>query len=307
VSIAVGLLAALLVAGALAAVSAAMVGRGLPAVADGRYGARPAASASTPGSLEGVTSQRLAAGIGTGVVVLLATRWIVLAVAGAALVVLWGRILHDRRADDERRRIEGIAKWLEDLRDTLRSSSVGAEEALEQVASRPPEAIAEPLGVFATRRRQGFRVEDSLADLAESLRHPTSDAAVAAIRLVIGGSAGAGRLHGTVHALAAAARDEVTARERVDRTRAVYQHSMKRLVAIGVGLVVYLHVAGGDLLEPYDSPAGQLALMLPLAMWAGCIAWLRSLCRYEMPQRHRRGEHVDGVREPGTRREAMSS
>ena len=110
---------------------------------------------------------------------------------------------------------------------------------------------------------------------------------VAAIRLVIGGSAGAGRLYGTVDALAAAARDEVTARERVDRTRAVYQHSMKRLVMIGAGLVAYLHVAGGDLLDPYDSPGGQMAMLLPLAMWGGCIAWLRGLCRYELPARHR--------------------
>ena len=107
----------------------------------------------------------------------------VLALAAGALVTLWGRILHDRRADDERRRIEGIAKWLEDLRDTLRSSSIGAEEALEQVAARPPGAIADALQTFVVRRRQGFRTEDALVDLGDALAHPTADAAVAAIRL----------------------------------------------------------------------------------------------------------------------------
>jgi hypothetical protein len=157
------------------------------------------------------------------VIVLLATRWLVLAVLTAALVAMWGRLLHDRRADEERARLEGIAKWLEDLRDTLRGSAVAAEEALEQVAARPPQAIADALHTFAHRRRLGFRTEDALADLADDLAHPTSDAAIAAIRLVIGGSAGAGRLHGTVHALAAAARHEVTARERIDRTRAIYR------------------------------------------------------------------------------------
>ncbi len=115
-----------------------------------------------------------------------------LALLAGALVVFWGRLLHDRRAAEERLRIEGIAKWLEDLRDTLRASSIGAEEALEQVASRPPAAIAGPLRTFVQRRRQGFRTEAALADLAEELAHPTSDAAIAAIRLVIGGSAGAG-------------------------------------------------------------------------------------------------------------------
>ncbi|MFM7251774.1 MAG: type II secretion system F family protein [Ilumatobacteraceae bacterium] len=286
-SLLAGLVAALLVAGALAALSRSGITSGITSGIGRQPRSRAGASASTPSVLGGLAPQRFAVGAVVLVLVLLANRWMVLAIAAAALVVLWGRILRDQRADDERRRIEGIAKWLEGLRDTLRSSSMGAEEALEHVASRPPDSIADALTTFATRRRQGFRTEDALVDLADALRHPTADAAVAAIRLVIGGSAGAGRLYGTVDALAAAARDEVTARERVDRTRAVYQHSMNRLVAIGAGLVAYLHVAGGDLLDPYDTPSGQLALLLPLAMWAGCIGWLRSLCRYDLPERHR--------------------
>lgn len=248
---------------------------------------RVVAAASTPSVFEGVGGNRLAVGAAAGALVLLATRWVLLAALVGLLVTFWGRLLHDSRADDERRRIEGIAKWLEDLRDTLRGSAVGAEEALEQVALRPPDAIALPLRTFARRRRQGFRTEDALADLAEDLAHPTADAAIAAIRLVIGGSTSAGRLYGTVSALSAAARAEVTARERIDRTRAVYQSSMKRLVIIGGVLVAYLKFAGGDLLQPYDTVVGQIVLLVPLTMWLGCVLWLRSLCRYELPPRSR--------------------
>jgi len=246
-----------------------------------------AASASTPSLLAGISGNRIAVGLAGGFLALLASRWLMLALLVGLLIVVWGRLLHDTRADEERTRIEGIAKWLEDLRDTLRGSAIGAEEALEQVAVRPPDAIAEPLRTFAHRRRQGFRTEDALADLAEDLAHPTADAAVAAIRLVIGGSTSAGRLYGTVSALAAAARDEVTARERIDRTRAVYQSSMKRLVIIGGLLIAYLRFVGGDLLTPYDTAAGQVVLLLPLGMWMGCVLWLRSLCRYDLPQRYR--------------------
>jgi hypothetical protein len=235
-----------------------------------------------------VPTARLAAAGIIGLVVVLATGWVLLAVLAAGLVATWGHLLHDGRADDERRRVEGIAKWLEDLRDTLRGSSMGAEEALEHVAARPPEALAAQLQQFLHRRRQGFRTEEALDDLADALAHPTSDAAVAAIRLVVTGSASAGRLHDTVQALAAAARDEVTARERIDRTRAIYQGSMRRLVFIGAALVTYLRFAGGELLEPYGSPVGQVVLALPLAMWTGCVFWLRSLCRYDLPARERR-------------------
>jgi len=251
---------------------------------------RPAGSARrrpVPSLLADVAGGRLAAGVAVGFLVLLATRWVLLGLAAALLTIFWGRLLRDRRAEEERRRVEGIAKWLEDLRDTLRGSSVGAEEALEQVARRPPESIREPLTMFLVRLRQGFRTEDALVDLAAGLAHPLADAAVAAIRLVVGGTAGAGRLYRTVDSLAAAARDEVSARERVDRTRAVYQASMKRLVAIAAFLVAYLRFAAGDLLEPYGTATGQIVLLVPLAMWTGCVLWLRSLCRDHLPRTER--------------------
>lgn len=247
---------------------------------------RPA-SASTPSMLDGVGSDRIALGIAVGFVTLLASRWVALAVALGVLAALWGRLMRDDRAVAERRRVEGIASWLEDLRDTLRGSAVGAEEALEQVARRPPEALREALTTYAVRRRQGVRTEDALSDLAEQIAHPTSDAAIAAIRLVVTGVTGSGRLFTTVDALAAAARDEVRARERIDRTRTIYQSSMKRLVIIAVALVAYLRVAAGELLAPYGTVTGQVVLALPLTMWVGCVVWLRRLCRYQLPRRYR--------------------
>jgi predicted outer membrane lipoprotein len=270
----IGLLVALLLGGALAAVLRSRAPERIRST-----------SASTASVLSGVPRSRLAAAAVVMFAVLIGTGWVLLAAGAGVLVALWGQLLHDRRADDERARVEAIAKWLEDLRDTLRGSAIGAEDALEQVATRPPEAIAVPLHHFVLRRRQGFRTDDALADLADELAHPTADAAVAALRLVVGGSAGAGRLHGTVNALAAAARDEVIARERIDRTRAVYQQSMQRLVVIGAVLVGYLRIAAADLLRPYGTPVGQMVLALPLAMWAGCVMWLRALCRYELPER----------------------
>lgn len=238
-------------------------------------------------SMPAIDAGRLGAALAVGAVVLVLSRWPVLAAVAAGLTLVWRSLLHDERSAQERLRIEGIAKWLEDLRDTLRGSSVGAEEALEQVALRAPDAVRAPLATFVLRRRQGFRTEDALTDLADELAHPTSDAAIAAIRLVVTGSAGSGRLFQTVTALAAAARDEVRARERVDRTRAVYRTSMTRLVVIAALLVGYLRLGAGDLLAPYGTPAGQVVLLLPLALWAGCILWLRSLCRYEVPARYR--------------------
>lgn len=282
-STAIALAVCLLLAGAAFATSRALA-------RNPRSTPRPVRAAT------GIAGNRLASATATGFLVLLATRWLMLALLVAAMVFSWNRLLHDHRADDERRRIEGIAKWLEDLRDTLRGSAVGAEEALEHVAQRPPASIAGALEHFLQHRRQGYRTESALADLADELAHPTSDAAIAAICLVIGGSAGAGRLYRTVNSLAAAARYEVTARERIDRTRAVYQSSMKRLVVIGALLVAYLRFAAGGLLDPYSTAIGQVVLLLPLSLWLGCVLWLRSLCRYDSPARYRLATSVVGAR-----------
>ncbi len=250
--------------------------------------ARPSAHRiAVRGALDGVDTIRIVIATAIAVGVAVVTHWLVLSIVAGVLSIAWRRLLRDERAEAERAHVEGIAKWLEDLRDTLRGSSVGTEEALESVALRAPEAVREPLATFALRRRQGFRTEDALTDLADALAHPTSDAAIAAIRLVVTGTAGSGRLFRTVDSLAAAARDEVRARERVDRTRAVYRSSMTRLVVIAGLIVGYLRLAAGDLLQPYDSPTGQLVLVVPLAMWGGCLVWLRSLCRYEVPGRYR--------------------
>ncbi|MDP2291261.1 MAG: hypothetical protein Q8M22_08730 [Actinomycetota bacterium] len=234
-----------------------------------------------------IDSRRGSLALVTAVLVLFATRWPILALAAGTLVMCWSTLVHDGQAELDRRHVDGLAKWLEDLRDTLRSSSMGIEEALERVALRPPVALSAALTAFLRRRQQGFPTDDALTDLAEDLAHPTADAAIAVIHLVIGGSASPGRLHRTIHALALAARSEVAARERIDRTRAMYRSSMKRLVVIGAALIGYLRLAGGELLQPYDRPAGQLFLVVPLSMWTGCLLWMRALCRSHDPRRHR--------------------
>ena len=277
---AVALVVCALVAGAMTAAARALADR------DERQPA-PARPPTNPLTSSPLAVERIVAAVLVALLLVAVTRLLAVGVAAGLLVACWHRLLHDDRAADERRRVEGIASWLEDLRDTLRGSSMGVEEALEHVAQRPPDSLSAPLSTYLLRRRQGFRTEDALTDLADGLAHPTSDAAVAALRLVVSGSAGAARLHPTVSALAAAARDEVRARDRVDRTRAVYVSSMQRLVVIAALLVAYLRFAGGSLLDPYRTPAGQLFLLVPMAMWAGCVLWLRSLCRYEVPHRYR--------------------
>lgn len=74
--------------------------------------------------------RRLAVAIGCAVVVLLLSGWLVAAVAVFVLVWLRDRIFTASAARADRARLEGIKKWLEDLRDVLKPGSMSLEQAL---------------------------------------------------------------------------------------------------------------------------------------------------------------------------------
>ena len=92
----------------------------------------------------------------------------------AVLVPRWQQLLGDDDARGEQARVAAIAKWLEDLRDLLRSSSAGAEEALEQAAARASTAIAVEMEAYRQHRRHGMRVDEAVAELGLDLHHRLS-------------------------------------------------------------------------------------------------------------------------------------
>jgi len=227
------------------------------------------------------------AGVVAGFVVLALTRWPVAAVAVGVFVGSWRWLFSVSVTRRDRATIEAIAKWLEQLRDVVRRSSVAIEQAVELVAEDTTGTLAEPMSRFLLRRRQGRPLPDALAELADDVGHPTADAAVAAIVLVVGGGAGGGRIYDTLDELAVAARDEMRARDEIDRTRRIFQRAMRRLVTLTALFVGGLVVFAPDLLAPYGTVAGQIWLLVPCGLWALCLVALRRLTRYDLGTRYR--------------------
>lgn len=238
---------------------------------------------------------QIVAALVVATVVLFTTRWLIGAAAAGLLVGGWRWLFVVSDAEAERAKVQAIAKWLEDLRDVVRRSSVGVETALEMVAENAHGVLAGSFDRFVLRRRQGVRVSVALGELADSVAHPTFDAAAAAIVLVVDGAAGGGRLYDTLDELAMAARDESRAREEIDRIRRTYQRAMRRLVVMTVLFVAGLYTFAGNLVAPYRSAAGQTWLIIPCALWAVCLIWLRRLTRYDLGARYR-------LRQPDTER-----
>lgn len=229
----------------------------------------------------------LIASVMVAFVVLVLTGWVVVAAAAAVLVSGWRWLFVVDEAGTDRAKVEAIAKWLEDVRDVIRRSSVPIEEALELVAENASGVLTDPLSRFVLRRRQGVPLPEALAELADAIEHPTFDAAAAAIMLVVGGGAGGARLYDTVDELAEAARNETQRRDEIDRLRRTYQRAMRRLIAIVIAFIAGLIAFAPTIVEPYTGAVGQFWLVIPVLIWGGCLVWMRRLTKYDLGTRYR--------------------
>jgi tight adherence protein B len=225
------------------------------------------------------------AAIAAAVVVLAVTRWVVAALAAAALVAVWSSLFQSVGATAERRRVAAIAKWLEDLRDLQRGSNLDLPQALDRAALRAPKDIENELARFVDRVRHHTPIDLALLALAADLDHPTSDLAIASMLFAHGHASGS-TLYDTFEELAATARDELTARDQIDRVRVRFESSMRRMIVILVALIAYLLIASRETVAEYSTAAGQAWLVVPITIWGLALWWLRRLSRYRRSARY---------------------
>ncbi len=243
--------------------------------------APPSVSRAVPRRQDAQRMRRALEGLVVGLVVLVVSRWVVVAVAIGVGVQVRGRVFAGSGADRERRHVEAIALWLEAVRDSLRSDA-SLQQVLFKVSMNPPEHLAEPLGRFERRGRQGVPLGEALWLLGEDIAHPTADVAISSMvqSLELSG----GKVRGQLEELAGTARHELAMRERVDRIRARFDFATKAMMVLAAAIIGYLWLVG-RVATYYRSPAGQVTLALPVATWVLSLWWMRRLARYELPER----------------------
>lgn len=218
-----------------------------------------------------------------GLVVWALTGWIVAAVAGGAAV--WGsRHLFSRRAESQRAvaRTEAIAVWTEQIRDNM-AAAAGLEQALLTSAAHAPEPIADEVARFVSRIDRGVHLLDALADLGDDLDHPASDLVVVALANAV--RLEARDLGPLLSRLALFIRADVRMRLRIEVSRARIRTSARIVVATTFFTAAFLFVFSPNLLEAYDSLAGQLWLLVVIGVFVAAAALMRSLASAEYPGR----------------------
>jgi Flp pilus assembly protein TadB len=226
---------------------------------------------------------RLGAGLAVGLLVLVVTRWLVLAVALGLLAALADRFFggtgEERRAIE---RLEALATWTEALRDTI-AGAVGLEQAIPATAVNAAPAIKPGLNLLVDRLRIREPLPSALMRFADDLDDPSADLIVAA--LVLNARLRGPGLREVLTALADSAREELDVRRKVAAERRSTRRSVQVVVAITLVVAAALVLFNPQYVEPYTSFVGQFVLFLVIALYAVGLVWLRKLAKIEVPER----------------------
>jgi tight adherence protein B len=207
---------------------------------------------------------RMGLAVGAAVTVMALTHWPVAALAAAMFgwttPTLIGARARRRRETD---RIEAVARWAEQLRDTM-SAAAGLHEAIGVTARLAPLPIRAEVRDFARRLRRE-PLAASARRLAQELANPAGDQV--AVALVLASERHGARLSEVLGRVAAATRAEAALRLRIEAQRA-RTYSQARLISGVIGAVVAAYVVlNRSYLAPFASPIGQLVLAVVCGLW----------------------------------------
>lgn len=225
---------------------------------------------------------RIALALGGAIPGYALTRWPVMCMVGAAA----GWLAPTARAAGGRgkrdiAKVEAIATWTEQLRDTLSGAS-GLQSALVATAGVAPSLLAPAVSRLAARLEYE-RTAPALRGFAEDVAHPVADFVVAA--LVIATEYEARDLVGLLGQLATSAREEARLRTRVWVGRSRTRASVRIIAAIVPLMVGAVMVVDRHYLDPYNAASGQLALAVVVGIFVVAVVAMERMGRIRLPER----------------------
>jgi hypothetical protein len=217
---------------------------------------------------------RLILGLIAGLVMWWLTGWpvaIVMAtLAGAMAPTVMGASRRRRAAVD---RIEAIASWCEQMRDTI-GSAAGLQEAIVVTSRVAPAPIRSAVQDLASGLRRNDLSEE-LRRFATAVDDPAADQV--AVAFILASERRSNNLTELLDDVAAAARADAEMRVRTETARAQSYNEAKVVSAVVVLLFGMLLLFNRDYLEPFGTFIGQIVLAVVGAMWIFSLSAMSKL------------------------------
>lgn len=229
-------------------------------------------SLASPGA-----SGRLAGGVLAGVFTLLLSRWVVAAVAVAALVALWPQLFAGAAQEQLRiNRLEALIIWVEGMRDTM-AASIALQQALggsyDTASPLLREALLRVKGLLAARLPMPL----ALMTLADDLDDELADYVIAAL-ISQQGSKGAA-LRKTLDGVVLTAREDLAMRRRVANSRRELRRGSLILLGIFAAFTGFFVTFAHVYVAPYATVTGQIMLCVVLGFAGAGFMRMRQLAQ----------------------------
>lgn len=233
--------------------------------------------------LAGVDGLRVLGSGGAGMVVLLFTGWVAVAVAAAVMVTAWPRMFGAARQQQAViGKLEALAGWVEALRDTI-ATATALPEAIPVTADSAPVVLQRPLQDLVARMQAREPLDRALLALADDLADPVADQVIAA--LALHARAQGRQLKQVLSALAEATRKQVGVRRQIEADRRSTRQGVRIIMIVTAVFVVGLATFNREYVEPFRTVTGQLVLALAVGCFAASFAWMHRLSSFQAPAR----------------------
>jgi len=272
---------------ALVALAAAGAAAGLVLALAGLVGIEPSPPKPErlPTSKKGLERLEIRASVALGAMLLvgLVTRWPVGALLAGGFVMASPAFLGGKReARATIAKLEAIAAWTEMLRDTM-AAAAGLEHAIVSTARIAPAPIRREVTALANRLDSRETLGYALRHFADQLDDPGADLVI--VSLILAAEQRARHLVELLTALAAATREQVTMRLRVEAARARVRTASRLITMIAVVLAGGLMLFDRAYLTPFGTALGQFALVIIGACFGAAFWWLARMAKVETAQR----------------------
>ncbi|HYY09592.1 MAG TPA: type II secretion system F family protein [Kineosporiaceae bacterium] len=235
----------------------------------------------------------LAVALGGGVVTWLLSGWALAVLLFPLLVVGVPALLRNPAAAADVSRLTAIEQWTRGMSGVLTVGS-GIEHAIAASVGSTPPAIAPLVTTLSARLNARWPTEAALRAFADDLDDATGD--LVAATLILGAHRRGPGLAAVLDDLAATVAEEVRIRRGIEADRAK-PRTTARWVTILTLAVLGLLALNSQYIAPYKTPLGQVALAVFLALYVGCLVWMRAMTRGAATPRFLPAAHA--TRAPG--------
>jgi Flp pilus assembly protein TadB len=214
----------------------------------------------------------LGASFAIGVALWLTTDWALAVLLLPLLTVGVPMLLRPPSATDVDR-LTALEQWTRGMSGVLTVGS-GIEHAIVASLGSTPDAIVPFVRTLVARLNARWPTETALRAFAEDLDDATGDLVVAA--LILGSQRRGPGLAAVLDDLAATVAEEVRIRRGIEADRAKPRTTARWVTVLTLGVLAVLAL-DTSYIAPYKTPLGQLVLLTFLALYAGCLLWIRQM------------------------------